>query len=96
MTNIKHLFCLLLIPLLAIPATAQLNIQDFELGGSATKLNEQCIRLVPDLPYDSGSAWYKKAIDLNAPFEMKVCLILGCKDDEGADGIVFVLSLIHI
>ncbi len=92
MTNLKHLFCLLLISLLTIPATAQLNIQDFELGGSATKLNEQCIRLVPDLPYDSGSAWYKKAIDLNAPFEMEVCLVLGCKDDEGADGIVFVFT----
>ncbi|MEM6318421.1 MAG: L-type lectin-domain containing protein [Bacteroidota bacterium] len=71
---------------------AQLNIRDFELGGSATKLNEQCIRLVPDLQYDSGSAWYKKAIDLNAPFEMEVCLVLGCKDEEGADGIVFVFT----
>ncbi|MFK7978801.1 MAG: L-type lectin-domain containing protein [Saprospiraceae bacterium] len=71
---------------------AQLNLSDFELGGSATKLNEQCIRLVPDLQYDKGSAWYKKAIDLNAPFEMEVCLVLGCKDEEGADGIVFVFT----
>jgi len=69
-----------------------MSISDFELGGSATKLSEQCIRLVPDLQYDSGSAWYKKAIDLNAPFEMEVCLVLGCKDEEGADGIVFVFT----
>jgi hypothetical protein len=69
-----------------------LNIAYFELGGSATKLNDQCLRLVPDLQYESGSAWYKKAIDLNAPFEMEVCLILGCKDEEGADGIVFVFT----
>lgn len=92
MTNFKYLFCLLLISLMANLVIAQQNIQDFELGGSATKLNEQCIRLVPDLQYDSGSAWYKKAIDLNAPFEMEVCLVLGCKDDEGADGIVFVFT----
>ena len=71
---------------------SQLGISDFELGGSATKLNDQCIRLVPDLPYDSGSAWYKKAIDLNASFEMDICLVLGCKDEEGADGIVFVFT----
>lgn len=92
MTNLKHLFCLVLLLLLTLTTTAQLNIQDFELGGSATKLNEQCIRLVPDLQYDSGSAWYKKAIDLNAPFEMEVCIVLGCKDEEGADGIVFVFT----
>ncbi len=83
---------LLLFSFLPVFAFAQLNLTDFQLGGSATKLNEQCIRLVPDLQYDSGSAWYKKAIDLNAPFVMEVCLVLGCKDEEGADGIVFVFT----
>ena len=78
--------------LTTISLSAQLKIADFELGGSATKLNEECIRIVPDAPYDSGSAWYKKPIDLNAPFEMEVCIVLGCKDEEGADGIVFVFT----
>lgn len=89
MNKLKLFFCVLFSPLLTY---AQLNISDFELGGSATKLNEQCIRLVPDLQYDKGSAWYKKAIDLNAHFEMEVCLVLGCKDEDGADGIVFVFT----
>jgi len=89
MNKFSLLFTLLLLPTFIF---AQLNLSDFELGGSATKLNEQCIRLVPDLQYDKGSAWYKKAIDLNAPFEMEVCLVLGCKDEEGADGIVFVFT----
>lgn len=92
MNNLKSLLFLFVFILLDSTTFAQLNITDFELGGSATKLNEQCIRLVPDFQYDSGSAWYKKAIDLNAPFEMEVCLVLGCKDDEGADGIVFVFT----
>lgn len=92
MNKLKTFLSLLLIPFLSISTTAQLNLVDFELGGSATKLNEQCIRLVPDRQYDSGSAWYKKAIDLNSPFEMEVCLVLGCNDDEGADGIVFVFT----
>ena len=92
MHKLTLLFSFLLFQLFLTQTFAQLNIKDFELGGSATKLNEQCIRLVPDLPYDSGSAWYKRAIDLNAPFEMEVCLVLGCKDEEGADGIVFVFT----
>ena len=92
MNNPKFYFLFFLIQIFTFQAFAQLNIRDFELGGSATKLNEQCIRLVPDFQYDSGSAWYKRAIDLNAPFEMELCLVLGCKDEEGADGIVFVFT----
>ncbi len=69
---------------------AQSSINDFRLGSSARKINEQCIQLVPDYPYSSGSAWYKKPIDLSESFMMNVCLMLGCKDEEGADGIVFV------
>lgn len=92
MNKFKVLFILFFFSILSTTLLAQLNITDFELGGSATKLNEQCIRLVPDRQYDSGSAWYKKAIDLNAPFEMEVCLVLGSNDDEGADGIVFVFT----
>lgn len=69
---------------------AQLELDNFLLGANAKKLNDQCIRLVPDYPYARGSAWYKEAIDLNMPFDMQVCLVLGCKDEEGADGIVFV------
>lgn len=75
-----------------IPATAQgqTRVQDFELGGSATVLDEQCIRLTPDQPYVTGSAWFEKPIDLSRPFDMRVSLVLGTKDAEGADGIVFV------
>ncbi len=69
---------------------AQIDISDFRLSGSATKISDQCIRLVPDFQYTSGSAWYKRPIDLNYPFEMEICLMLGEKDDDGADGIVFV------
>ncbi|MEM9888238.1 MAG: L-type lectin-domain containing protein [Bacteroidota bacterium] len=83
-------FAFLLAFFFSFTAFAQLNLEDFLLGASARKLNDQCIRLVPDYPYASGSAWYKKPIDLSAPFEMQVCLVLGCNDEEGADGIAFV------
>lgn len=71
-------------------STAQISIDDFELSGAAREISDLCIRLVPDVPYTSGSAWYKRPIDLNQAFEMEICLVLGEKDLDGADGIVFV------
>ena len=74
----------------SIMISAQSSVEDFKLGASATIISDECIRLTPDMPYVSGSAWYKSAIDLNMPFEMVICLVLGEKDLEGADGITFV------
>lgn len=70
--------------------TAQSSVEEFKLGGSARILNDECIRLTPDVQFASGSAWYEKAIDLNQPFELTVCLVLGKRDELGADGIGFV------
>jgi len=84
--------CLGLLLGLLLPATAlaQNSVKEFELGGSASFLDDECIRLTPDTPYQTGSAWYDEPIDLSKPFEMRVSLVLGAKDLEGADGIVFV------
>ncbi len=75
-----------------VPAllTGQSSVRDFDLGGSAYILNEECIRLTPDQPFASGAAWYKDAINLAGPFQMTICLVLGERDSLGADGIVFV------
>ena len=81
---------LLLLALVPTAAFGQSSVQDFNLGGSASVISEECIRLTPDLPYVSGSAWFKGPIDLKRPFEMQMSLVLGSKDQEGADGIVFV------
>lgn len=70
--------------------SAQSSVEEFQLGGYATILNEECIRLTPDRPFTSGSAWYEKAIDLRQPFELTVCLVLGANDELGADGIGFI------
>ncbi len=76
--------------LVASDAFAQSSVHDFELGGSAFLLSDECIRLTPDQQYVSGSAWFRSPVDLNRPFEMKVKLVLGQKNEDGADGIVFV------
>ena len=87
----KLSFLYLALSVMLLPQlNAQFDLEDFQLSGTATKINDQCIRLVPDFQYVSGSAWFKKPIDLSAPFQMEVCLVFGEKDLDGADGIVFV------
>jgi len=87
--RLRHLasFALGLLPSVA---SGQTSVDDFRLGGSAFRLDDECIRLTPDRPYVSGSAWFDEPIDLSQPFEMRSSLVLGRKDGSGADGIVFV------
>ncbi len=86
----RLLLTLLLLPILCTCVLAQSSVEEFKLGGTARILNDECIRLTPDVPFASGSAWYEKAIDLNEPFEITVCLVLGENDEAGADGIGFI------
>ncbi|MEO1171154.1 MAG: L-type lectin-domain containing protein, partial [Myxococcota bacterium] len=71
-------------------AWAQNSVEEFALGGSASLVSRDCIRLTPDEQFVSGSAWYKAPVNLTRPFEMELKIVLGEKDLEGADGIVFV------
>jgi len=75
----------------ATEAAAQSSVRDFDLGGSAQIASEDCIRLTPDAPYLSGSAWFRMPVDLGRPFVVRLSLVLGEKDAPGADGIAFVL-----
>lgn len=88
--RMKIVFSFLLGCCCLLTLSAQGSVDEFRLGGSARILNDECIRLTPDVPYVGGSAWYEKPIDLSRPFQMVVCLVLGEKDEDGADGIAFV------
>lgn len=66
------------------------SAQDFIPAGDAVKIGDNCFRLTEAIDWAGGSLWHKTAIDLSAPFEMEIDLMMGCKDAEGADGIVFV------
>lgn len=88
----RLLYLLLLIPVLNAPTIAQsFKIQDFRLAGEAIRTGSDCIRLSPDKVWSSGSIWHKKAISLRAQFEVSIKFMIGCKNEEGADGLVFVL-----
>ncbi len=61
----------------------------FHLNGRAIALNDTCYQLTPEVNSAAGSIWHGQKINLNEPFDVVVRLFLGCKDVDGADGIVF-------
>lgn len=50
------------------------------------------IVLTPDLPDTVGGAWYTASFDLALDFDLRFDVYLGDHDEEGADGIVFVIA----
>ena len=68
----------------------QVSVKDFRMGAEAAIVGDNCFRLTEAYDWASGTVWYKKAISLAEPFEMEMEVNLGCKDADGADGMVFV------
>lgn len=62
------------------------------INGSAYQENCNCYTLTNDQTFQSGSVWNKNKIDLTQSFDFKFTVYLGCHDNDGADGIAFVLQ----
>ncbi len=62
------------------------------LNGSATKESCNCYVLTTEKESLIGSVWQATKIDLTKPFDYFFDVFLGCKDGDGADGIVFILQ----
>jgi gliding motility-associated-like protein len=62
------------------------------LNGMASQDNCNCYTLTQDGFNLSGAVWNIYKIDLNEPFDFKFSVFLGSNDQQGADGIVFVLQ----
>ncbi len=86
---LRPTLCTFLI-LCAFGLRAQVNMENFVTYGNAVQLDDECFRLTEDENYLSGSIQYRDAIDLNKPFRMEMEVFLGCRDEYGADGIVFI------
>lgn len=92
----RFLLLFLLLPfstLSLLVAQTRLSAEDmanFRLSGDAYVSGSNCFRLTEAMDWSRGSIWYRDAIDLNRPFEMELNLMLGCKDQDGADGMVFI------
>ena len=61
----------------------------FHLNGSATQTSERCYQLTPAENAKVGSIWDTTKIDLTQSFDANLDVSFGCKDADGADGIVF-------
>src|SRR5215467_12530544 len=64
----------------------------YVLNGSAHQVNCHCYTLTDEVNNEVGSVWNKYKIDLTQSFDFKFTVFLGCKDEDGADGIAFVLQ----
>jgi gliding motility-associated-like protein len=82
--------CTLLLVLFVVPLWSQTNT--YVLNGSATRDNCNCYTLTSANNFLRGSVWNASRIDLNQPFDFSFNVYLGCKDADGADGIVFILQ----
>ena len=66
------------------------QFEDFKMNGTTVKDGKQCFTLTGDELWQGGGVWFKNRINLNEPVNVQLELFFGC-DDEGADGIVFIL-----
>lgn len=80
----KKIFIIKLFLFFQISSFAQ-----FLLNGAATATGNNCYTLTPDQLNQAGSIWNLQKINLNESFEVILNINLGCKDGNGADGMVF-------
>lgn len=80
----KILSLLIFICLISTQICAQ-----FFLNGEAIQVSDSCFQLTDTGLGEVGSIWFEEKINLNESFDVLMDLFLGCKDDNGADGIVF-------
>lgn len=67
-------------------------MEDFTLRGDTYLTEEDCFRLTESELYRAGSIWYKRSVSLLQPFSVELQIMVGCENDLGADGMVFVFS----
>jgi gliding motility-associated-like protein len=65
---------------------------NYILNGAAQQISCNCYSLTPETLTQSGSVWNANKINLNNPFDFWFNVYLGCRDGDGADGIVFILQ----
>jgi hypothetical protein len=87
-----YLFIVMLVILASIPgAASELGKPGWTTMNSALMDGEKII-LTPNEGGQIGSAWNSSKLDLTKDFDMGFKIYLGTQDEEGADGIVFVLT----
>ena len=65
---------------------------NYILNGDATQDKCNCYTLTKESEYQAGSVWNASKIDLRNSFDFVFNVNLGCREQDGADGIVFILQ----
>lgn len=79
--------------ILFLLSCGNLQAQEYILNGSATKISCYCYELTKEnLLFQNGSVWNSTKIDLNNAFDYSFNVNSGCRDADGADGVVFMLQ----
>ncbi|MEO1450203.1 MAG: L-type lectin-domain containing protein, partial [Bacteroidota bacterium] len=63
----------------------------FVAVGDAEQEGEQCYQLTDEKNYEAGAIWMDDQVDLRRSFELVCDINLGDKDNNGADGMTFLL-----
>ncbi|MEZ4995025.1 MAG: L-type lectin-domain containing protein [Saprospiraceae bacterium] len=93
MTRLILIAVFALVATLHLPLFAQdLITDDFTMSGDTYLVDDQCFRLTDESNYSSGSIWYKYPINLTERFDIELEIMMGCKNDDGADGMVFIFT----
>lgn len=69
-----------------------LSPTDFSMHGDTYLTDDQCFRLTEEIDYASGSIWFRRPVSLLKSFSIELSVVLGCMDEAGADGMVFVMT----
>ncbi len=76
--------------LLCVQSYAQTT--NYILNGAAVQNNCYCYTLTEAFAAQAGSVWNKTKISLQNSFDFAFNVFAGCKDVDGADGLVFILQ----
>lgn len=68
------------------------SFAQYILNGNAIQESCNCYQLTEPAVNQSGSVWQSTKINLNDSFDFSFNVYLGCRDANGADGIVFILQ----
>jgi gliding motility-associated-like protein len=77
-----------------VVASFSLSAQTYTLQGDAQFIGDDCYQLTEEIGNQNGAVWYADQIDLNEPFDLEFYINLGDIDQNGADGICFVLQTV--
>jgi gliding motility-associated-like protein len=86
--------CVAILLYLSVSFFNQLKAQSgtYILNGTAAQNTCNCYTLTQASAFVSGSVWNANKINLNNSFDFVFNVYLGCKDADGADGMVFMLQ----